>query len=154
MGGIEDAFADMSESPPESTAPTPQPDGKNDNSYVLLRGMKGLNAYLVRRRAEIVLPLLLAIQRRLDMSRRTHKTHTPLSSKVWEDAGSPPKNRRVAILAQLRRMPDLVVIREDRHFTFRYRVEKGPTWLQLEKAGPQGEDLKADGDEDEEEEEI
>jgi hypothetical protein len=135
MEGIEDAFADMSKSPPESTASAPQPNGKNGANYVTLCGVKGLNAYLVKRRAEITLPLLLAIQRRLDMSR---KAHTPLSSKVWEDAGSPPKNRRAAILMRLRQMPHLVAIHEDRHFTFRYRVEKGPAWRQIEKDGREG----------------
>ena len=29
-------------------------------------------------------------------------------------------------------MPDLVTLQEDRHFTFRYRVGKGPAWRQIE----------------------
>ena len=147
MAGIKDALADMSYPPGEPAASARQPGGKNNANYVMLHGVDGLNAYLVKRRAEITLPLLLAIQRRLDMSR---KTHTPLSSKVWRDAGFPPKNRRVAILAQLRRMPDLVVLREDRHFAFRYRVVKGPTWHQIEKDGREGRGPAAEAEEEDE----
>jgi hypothetical protein len=136
MAGIKDAYADMTKPPP----------GKNRGDFVTLYGLAGLNAYVVERRAEIILPLLIAIQRRLDMTR---KARTPLSAKVWKDAGSPPKNRRVSILAQLRRMPELVVLLEARHFTFRYRVGKGPVWIEIEKAAWAG--AGKEGEEDDEE---
>jgi hypothetical protein len=131
MEDVEDAYADMSEPPP----PTPRA-RKNDSSiYAKVYGIDGLNTYLVERRAEIVLPLLLAMQRRLAM---TTKAVITLSSKVWKDAGNPSKNRRVAIVSHLRRMPDLVVIHEVRRFTSRYRLERGPAWKRIEKDGQEG----------------
>jgi hypothetical protein len=128
MARIEDAFADMSEPPPKGGSSL-------DNGYVILLGMEGLNTYLVERRAEIVLPLLLAIQRRLFMARRRRppRPWVSLSARVWKEAGNPSKTRRVAILAQLRRMSDLVVLQGSHHFTSRYCVGKGPAWLEIEK---------------------
>lgn len=132
MVDIEDAFAD-----PPSGSPAHRLRGKNRPNFVLLYGVDGLNAYLVKRRAEITLPLLLALHRRLDMR---NGTPAPLTPQVWKDAGSPPKNRRVSILAQLRRMPDLVTLHASHHVMFRYRVERGPAWRQIEKAGRDGRD--------------
>jgi hypothetical protein len=135
---ITDAIADMSKPPPGGNV-----------DFVFVQGLSGLNAYLVERRAEITLPLLLAIQRRTAISR---KPLTPLSSRVWRDAGNPPKNRRVAILARLREMPELVTLQEDRHFTFRYRVGKGPACRQIE--GNCAEDAEVMDEEELLEEEI
>jgi hypothetical protein len=56
---ITDAIADMSKPPPGCNA-----------DFVFVQGLSGLNAYLVERRAEITLPLLLAIQRRTAISRK------------------------------------------------------------------------------------
>jgi hypothetical protein len=135
MPGIEDAYADMSKPPP----------GK-DADFVILHHPGSLVAYLVKYRALAAFPLLVALQRRMDVLK---KARVPLSAKVWRDAGDPPKSLRVTMLTHLRRVPDLVVLREDRHFTFRYSVEKGSAWRGIDK----GQDpLAADEIEEEDEE--
>ena len=119
--GIEDAYADMSR---------PLPGANTD--FVFLRCPGGLAAYLVEHKALSAFPLLVAIQRRLDVRK---KKRAPLSAKVWRDAGDPPKGVRVTMLAHLRRVPELVLLHDDRHFTYRYSVEKGPAWVAIEKEG-------------------
>ena len=74
------------------------------------------------------------------------KARVSITSDVWKDAGRPPKNRRVTILAQLRRMPDLVTLHEVRRAASRYRIEKGPAWRKIEKDGREG--VEADDEED------
>jgi hypothetical protein len=137
--GIEDAFADMSKPPPGVST-----------DFVFLRRPGLLIAYLIKYRALMALPLLIAVQRRLDVLK---KTRAPLSAKVWKDAGNPSKSLRVTMMAHLRRVPDLVVLREDRHFTFRYSVEKGPAWRGIEKAGSGERGSTAENELEEEEEE-
>jgi hypothetical protein len=134
VADITDAFA-----PPPTEGPAPPPptqaEGKVSTNFVTLYGVAGLNTYLVERRALTALPLLLAIQRRLDMKR---KARVSITSGVWKDAGNPPRNTRVTMLAHLRRMPELVILHEARRVTSRYRVEKGPAWQQIEKDGREG----------------
>jgi hypothetical protein len=146
MGDSEDVFKDAFADPPEFTAAAPRPRGKNRANFILLYGVGGLNTYLVKRRAEITLPLLLALQRRLDLKNEVRVALTP---RVWRDAGNPPKNRRVSILAQLRRMPDLVTLHASHHIMYRYRVEKGPAWLRIERDGRAGYDSSEEDLEDE-----
>jgi hypothetical protein len=135
MRGIEDAYADMSEPSPTPPGPPSQPKGKNNFNYVTLYGLAGLSAYLLKHRALLAFSLLAAIQRRFATK---NEKRAPLVSAVWKDAGNPSKNMRETLLAHLRRMPDLVVLHEDRHVAFRYRVEKGPAWIEIEKAGREG----------------
>jgi hypothetical protein len=94
---------------------------------------------------EKALPLLIAIHLRQGV---LSKTRVPLASWVWKMAGDPSKNTRVTMLAHLRRLPDLVMLREDRHPMFRYRVEKGPAWHALEKAGKEGRGFEEDDEEE------
>jgi len=127
----------------DAYAEPPLPSEKKAVNFVTLWGLARFSAYLVDHRAEKAVLLLLAIQRRMDVK---HKTKVALTSDVWKDAGDPSRTARETILAHLRRMPELVTLHEVRRVASRYRVEKGPMWLQIEKAG-------RDGVEEEEEEE-
>jgi len=140
MVDITDAYAD----PPEEVS-TLSPEKYPNAHFVRLYALASLNAYLAKRKARAALPLLLAIQRRIDVLK---KRRVPLSSKVWKDVGNPSKNERVTMLAHLHRMPDLVMLHEDRHPMFRYRVEKGPAWHQIDKAGKNGRGLEEDDEEE------
>jgi hypothetical protein len=106
--------------------------------FLLLYGLTGLCAYVVERKAEKALPLILAIHRHLAMAAKWKRTSIPITKAVWKSAGNPSKNAREAILAHMESMPELVVFREKRTFASRYRVKKGPLWLQLEKASREG----------------
>jgi hypothetical protein len=126
MANFTAALAD----PPESFL------SKNPNAnFILLYGLAGLNAYLIERRAVAALPLLLAVHRRLEMK---HKARIAITSDVWKDAGDPSRTTRETMLAHLRRLPELVSIHEVRRVASRYRVEKGPAWRQIERAGREG----------------
>jgi hypothetical protein len=129
----EDAYADMSQSNPQN--------GKEAaNRFVLLYGFDTLSAYLFEHEAVIAYPLLLAIHRHLRMAEKREEMEVALTAAVWKDAGVPPEARRTrnTILAHLRRMPDLVVFREDWTPYFRYRVRKGPAWRQMEQEAGKG----------------
>ena len=141
----DEMFAD----PPEKPSASARRAGKkNDVDFLVLRGVSSLNAYIVRNRAEITLPLLLALQRRFDIPPR--KKRVAITRAIWKVAGSPTKNKRVTILAHLRRMPGLVALHEDAHVLFRLRAEKGPTWLQIEEASKAGIGSPDEGEEGEE----
>jgi hypothetical protein len=124
-------FAD----PPEESEEGEEEELKKAN-FVHLDGFAELNAYLFQHQAVIVLPLLLAIHRRLDMKGAT-RTKIALSASVWKDAGLPPaaKRTRETVLAHLRRMPELVTLQRSQSLVFRYYVEKGPAWRKMEEAG-------------------
>lgn len=124
MADITDAYAE----PPLTSE-------KKAVNFVTLCGLAGFSAYLVEHRAEKAALLLLAIQRRMDMK---HRTKVALTPDVWKDAGDPSPPARQTILAHLRRMPELVTLHEVRRVASRYRVEKGPAWLQIEKDGHDG----------------
>jgi hypothetical protein len=126
----EDIFAD-----PPPVASTPRSRRKNGGDFVFLRGVTGLNAYLVQKRAEAVYPLLLALQQHFDLSR---KARVPLTRDVWKMAGDPARHKRETVVAHLRRMPELVTLYEDYRTQFRYRVEKGLLWRHLEEASREG----------------
>ena len=128
----------------------PPPRGRpwKDTDFVVMYGLygsSGLNAYLVKRRMEKALPLLIAIHLRQGV---LGKTRVPLTSGVWKMAGDPSKDTRVTMLAHLRRLPDLVMLREDWHPMFRYRVEKGPAWHAIKKAGKEGRGFEEDDEEE------
>ena len=58
------------------------------------------------------------------------------------------------MLAHLRRVPELVLLHDDRHFTYRYSAEKGPAWLAIEKAGFAASELTGDVDDDDDDSEA
>jgi hypothetical protein len=130
FGLVEDIFADL---PP----PTPphRSRRKNGVDFVFLRGVSSLNAYILQKRAAEAFPLLLALQQQFDASR---KTQVPITHDVWKTAGDPSKNKRETMMEHLRRLPGLVTLHEDRCARFRYRVEKGTLWLQIEEASREG----------------
>jgi hypothetical protein len=111
--------------------PPPNPKG----NFVTWYGPGAMSAYLIKRRATIVLPLLLAIKRRLKITeKRRNGKAMALTSVVWKEAGDPSKNVRETMLDRLRQMPELVIFSPSHNWNFRYRVEKGPAWLAIEKA--------------------
>jgi hypothetical protein len=146
---VEDAIADMSEPPPS----LPRRVGrvsKKAVDFLFLYGLSGLCGYVVERKAEKALPFLLAVGQHLDMALRRGKKSVAVTKEVWWSAGDPPRNVRMTILAHVSRMPELIILREKRTYASRYRVEKGPLWLQLENDSREGRTPLWD-DEDEEE---
>jgi hypothetical protein len=142
-GNIEDAFTDVSQPLLPSGSPPPL---QKHGDFVFLRGMAGLNTYVTKRRAERTLCLLLAFYRRWAM---TGRVRVALTASVWRDAGDPSRHARERILAHLRRMhPDLVTIHESRAPHFRYRIAKGPAWLQIEREVNSGKKEHDDDDGD------
>jgi hypothetical protein len=71
------------------------------------------------------LPLILALHRQWRMSRRGSAR---LSGSLWYMAGRPTPRERRTILAHLRRVPGLVVVKERRSLAARYDLVKGPLW--------------------------
>jgi hypothetical protein len=71
------------------------------------------------------LPLILALHRQWRMSR---KGSVRLSGSLWYTAGRPTPRERRTILAHLRRVPGLVVVKERRSLSARYDLVKGPLW--------------------------
>jgi hypothetical protein len=131
----EGAYAD------ESLSPASNGEGVNGKAvdFLLLYGLSGLCEYVVERKAEKALPFLLALNRHLTMAlRRWGRTSIPITKAVWRSAGNPSKNARQTIMAHIELMPELIILREKRTFASRYRVEKGPLWLQLEKDSREG----------------
>lgn len=127
---MEDMFAE-----PPPPAPPRRSRRKGDADFVVVRGLSGLNAHIVEKRAVAAYPLLLALQQQFEIS---HKTRVSLTRDVWKAAGDPARHERETVMAHLRRMPDLVLIHEDFRVQFRYRVEKGPLWLQIEAISREG----------------
>jgi hypothetical protein len=117
----------MSQTPPEHG-------NRKKGNFILLYGVNELNAYLTERQATVVYPLLLTLHRHLDMAEKRGETEVALTPAVWGDAGLPStmKRTRETVLAHLRSMPELVLIREDRTPYFRYRIAKGPAWRRME----------------------
>jgi hypothetical protein len=114
---------------------------KPKGRYVTMYGPGDLSAYLVQRRATMAMPLLLAIQRRFDLTKKRRKDERiALTPAVWKDAGNPPHTMRKTMLGHLRRMPDLALLVEERNLAFRYRVEKGPAWRAIEKTAREAKD--------------
>jgi hypothetical protein len=76
----------------------------------------------------------------MDMAEGRGETEVALTAAIWKDAGIPPEAKRTrnTLLAHLRRMPDLVLIREDWTPYFRYRVKRGPAWRRIENAHRKG----------------
>jgi hypothetical protein len=124
----EDAYADMSQPPPEG-------EKESQNNFVLLRGLRELSDYLYKHDALVVFSLLLAIHRHLDMAAKRGEKTVALTASVWEDAGIPPKEKstRKTMLAHLQRMPDLVALHEHRTPYSRYRIARGLAWRRMEK---------------------
>lgn len=82
-------------------------------------------AAVVEARAEVVLPLVLAIHRQLTMTR---KTETPLNEAIWCAAGSPNHKRRQRILQKLKVLPELVELIPCRTRVSHFRVRRGRWW--------------------------
>jgi hypothetical protein len=80
---------------------------------------------LVEAKAEVALPLVLAIHRQLTMTRRQE---TPLNEAVWRAAGSPSAKKRHNILEKLMRLPGIIQLIEARSPTSRYRLRRGELW--------------------------
>jgi hypothetical protein len=157
VAGVEGIFANPNELPPERR-PSKITRTRRDSDFLNFPCFTTFVSYIVKRRAEKALPLLLAIHRRLDMRNaenarrgRSGKIESlPLTPGLWRDAGNPAKTTRNAIYKHLRAMPDLVVILEHRTLTSHYRLKKGPGWLAIE-ASPQRKSVYLDEDGDGEE---
>jgi hypothetical protein len=80
---------------------------------------------LVAGGASQALPLVQAMHRRLTMSRGTL---IRLDASLWAAAGSPTRRGRRTIVAQLRKLPDLVLIKQKRTPFNHYMLAKGPLW--------------------------
>lgn len=80
---------------------------------------------VVKTHAEKALPLILAIHRQLQMTKREW---TPISGAVWEAAGAPTGKTRAAVLRKLRALPDIIRIEPRRTAVSHYRAAKGPLW--------------------------
>jgi hypothetical protein len=130
---VMDAACDMSEPPPRRLRSRPRKSRNAKKEFIYLHGITGLCAELVKRRAEKVLPLLLAVHRRMDM--KEGETSVAITPAMWKTAGNPSSRARVTILAHLKRMPDLVSLSGGHNLAFRYRIGKGPLWQQIEQAG-------------------
>jgi hypothetical protein len=83
---------------------------------------------VVRAHAEKALPLILAIHRQLQMTRRKS---TPINAAVWDAAGNPTGKRRAAILRKLKSVPPVVVVVPARTPVSYYRAARGPLWHSL-----------------------
>jgi hypothetical protein len=96
-------------------------------SYVPRFSLK-LCAAVVAADAERALPLVLALHRKLSVSGTNSAT---LSPELWRAAGSPSRGKRQTILGHLRKIPDLVQIREHRTPISVYTLAKGRLWREL-----------------------
>jgi hypothetical protein len=106
---------------------------KANRDFLYLVGFDALAVYVVERHAEKALPLLHAIHRRQMVSGKKSVALTPA---VWAEAGNPSQRTRKTVLALLRRMPDLITIREAKSYVYRYYVAKTPLWSTFETAKP------------------
>jgi hypothetical protein len=114
----EDAYADMSQPPPLLSREEKEEteDSRKDVDFLLLYGLSGLCEYVVERKAEKALPLILALSRHLRLALKRGKTSVAITQAVWRTAGNPPRNVRTTVLAHISEMPDLIVLREKRTF--------------------------------------
>jgi hypothetical protein len=80
---------------------------------------------VVQARAEKALPLILAIHRQLQMTKRKS---TPINAAVWETAGNPTVKRRAAILNKLKGVPAIILVQPERTPVSYYRAARGPLW--------------------------
>jgi hypothetical protein len=69
--------------------------------------------------------LILAIHRQLAMRKCDS---TPLNAAIWKAAGSPSKKRREVILRNLAKVPNVVVLEQERSQQGYYRVGRGALW--------------------------
>ena len=75
--------------------------------------------------AEKALPLILAVHRQLQMTRRAW---TPINAAVWKAAGDPTGKERSAILRKLKAMPQIILLEPHRTPTSYYRAARGSLW--------------------------
>jgi hypothetical protein len=83
--------------------------------------------FLVGVGATLALPLVQAMHRRLTMS-RAKQTLVRLDASLWGAAGNPTQRGRRTILAHLRKLPGLVLIKQKRTPFNHYMLAKGPLW--------------------------
>lgn len=114
--------------------------GASNAEYVPSFPLK-IQLALVEAKAEVALPLVLAIHRQLTM---THRQETPLNEAVWRAAGSPSARRRHIILQKLKRLPSVLELIEARSSTSRYRLRRGELW-KSSSCYPRGEPLATPG---------
>jgi hypothetical protein len=84
---------------------------------------------VVEAKAVRALPLVLAIHRQMVM---TKETTIPLTGAVWDAAGSPDKQERVAVMRNLRKLRKIFRLSAKQTPFSYYRVTRGPLW---DKAG-------------------
>ena len=82
-------------------------------------------AAVVAAKAEMALPLILAIHRQLVMTKRAS---TPLNGAIWEAAGDPPTQRKKTILRRLQTLSEVISLTAEQTPMSYYRVAKGPLW--------------------------
>ena len=80
---------------------------------------------VVEAHAEKALPLILAIHRQLEMSKRKS---TPINAAVWQAAGNPTEKTRAAILRKLKQLPEIILVEPARTPVSHYRAARGPLW--------------------------
>jgi hypothetical protein len=94
---------------------------------------------VVDARAEVALPLVMAAHRRLTMRRLNM---IPLTSSVWQAAGYADcsKRRRQTAIANLRKIPQVLELKEQRSLSARYHLSYGPLWKRKKHAPIDDED--------------
>jgi len=80
---------------------------------------------VVRTRAWYALPLILVAHTRMRMKRRQS---TPLTRAVWLELGPLNQTERHAVLAHLKRVPQIMELTVERRHRWRYRLSYGPLW--------------------------
>jgi hypothetical protein len=76
------------------------------------------------------LPLILVVYRRMYM-RKTDST--ALTEQIWTECGERTESERRAVLAQLRKVPGVMVATPEHRLQWRYRLTLGPLWNENQK---------------------
>lgn len=78
-----------------------------------------------RARAWRALPLILAAYRRMRMRK---EDSIALTEQIWAECGEPGEGGRRAVLAQIRKIPGIVVITPEHRLQWRHRLVLGALW--------------------------
>jgi len=106
---------------------TKEPTRRQREGYIPALPVKVLCA-VVEAKAEKALPLILAIHRQLHMAKQKS---VPLTGAIWDAAGSPGRQAKVAVLRNLKKLPKVIrLISKDQTMFSYYDVAYGPLWKQ------------------------
>jgi len=80
---------------------------------------------IIRTRAWYALPLVMAAHRRMRMKGRKS---IALTSALWFDLGGLDQSERHAIIAHLKKIPQIMIVTPEHRLQWRYRLSYGPLW--------------------------